>query len=178
MFASPNASAARSLCLVPDRVVPRAKHLPAGRSLHLVDIENLAGAAREYRCSAGEALAQYRALAGVRAGDHVVIAAGGLMAFRAGHLWAGARVVAARGLNGADLALINEVGDPEAVAARFDRVVIGSGDGIFVESITALRRLGIPVGVVAPIGGLSAHSYRAASFVRVMMPELSLQGAA
>uniref|UniRef100_UPI0033409B9C hypothetical protein n=1 Tax=Gemmatimonas sp. TaxID=1962908 RepID=UPI0033409B9C len=113
MFASLNASAARSLCLVPNRAIPRAKHLPAGRALHLVDIENLAGAAREYRCSAGEALAHYRALAGVREGDHVVIAAGGLMAFRAGRLWGGARVVAARGLNGADLALINEVSVPE-----------------------------------------------------------------
>ena len=178
MLASFKASAARSLCLVPDRVIPRAKHLPAGRALHLVDIENLAGAAREYRCSAGEALAQYRALAGVQEGDHVVIAAGGVMAFRAGHLWAGARVVAARGVNGADLALINEVSIPESIAARFDRVVIGSGDGIFVESINALRRQGIPVGVVAPIGGLSAHSYRAASFVRVMLPAFSHQEAA
>jgi hypothetical protein len=178
MRTSPNATAARSLYLVPDRRIPRAKHLPAGRSLHLVDIENLVGGARAYRCSVADALEQYRTLAGFQEGDHVVIAACSGLAFRAGCLWAGARILVAHGPDGADLALLDEIITPESIAARFDRVVIGSGDGIFVESISALRRLGISVGVVAPIGGLSAHSYRAASFVRVMLPELSRQEAA
>jgi hypothetical protein len=178
MRTSLNATKARSLYLVPDRRTPRAKHLPAGRSLHLVDIENLAGGARAYRCSVADALEHYRALAGFQEGDHVVIAACGGLAFRTGCLWSGARLLVAHGKDGADLALLNEIISPESIAARYDRVVVGSGDGIFAEPISTLRRLGISVGVVAPIGGLSAHSYRAASFVQVMLPELSRQEAA
>ena len=165
---------ARHAYLVPQRRLPLQRHLPAGRSLHLIDVENLIGGEREYRATLDDALERYRQLAPVNQGDQVVIAASGPLAFRAARAWPAARVVVARGINGADLALLKEVACPASVVGRFDRLMIGSGDGIFAQAVATHRRLGIPVGIVAPIGGLSAELYRVATFVCVMHPELAL----
>src|SRR5689334_3314319 len=105
--------------------------LTTTRTLHLVDIENLVGDPKAPAAIVLDVLDRYLHLAGYRDGDHVVIAANpGLMARVAFDLPVPCNVHAARGENGADLALLAQV-EPSRVAARYDRLVIGSGDGAF-----------------------------------------------
>lgn len=165
----------RGLYLVPERRVARRRHLPAGRTLHLVDIENLVGGPTGALLGLAAAVARYQREAPVNVGDHVVIAANPGMALEVGTAWPTARLLAAPGKDGADLALLGEVADVVNVAERYDRVVIGSGDGIFADAAEQLRVLGLAVGVVAPFNGLSPRLYRRASFVRLMTPTPNLQ---
>lgn len=122
------------------------RHFPTGRTLHVVDIENLAGGSGG---CADEAVARYRETVRVAPGDHAVIASGPTMLVAAAHAWPGACVRLGRGLDGADDALLEEL-DPGFVAAHYDRVVIGSGDHAFAPAVVALRRLGVAVIVVGP----------------------------
>ena len=160
----------QSLYVVPERRVVRRRHLPAGRTLHLVDVENLMGGPTGGLLPLEDALAQYRSVAPVTSGDHIVIAANPALAWKAGMAWPTARLLAASGPDGADRALLAEVADTRVIAERFDRVIVGSGDGIFATDAESLRALGIAVGVVAPITGLSRHLYQRASFVRFLAP--------
>src|SRR5690242_19397336 len=89
---------------------------PRGRSLHLIDIENLAGPDGHIP----EALASYRARSHFRPGDHVVIAARPSVALAAKRSWPSALVRCAHGVDGADLALLAEA-LPADLARRFSR---------------------------------------------------------
>jgi hypothetical protein len=165
------------LYLVPNRSVARAAHVPVGRTLHLIDIENLAGGDFSVveMASAAEA---YRETAAVAAMDHVVTAVGVsalLSAVKAGF---SGRMVVGRGVDGADHALLKVVANPERIAAQYDRIVIGSGDHIFCEAARELRARGIAVGVVSRAERLSRHLARAATFVREIPTKADLQDAA
>lgn len=70
------------------------------------------------------------------------------------HSWDGARVVLKHGHDGADLAL-ERVLAKENVEARFDEVVIVSGDGMFANQAARLRSLGVRVTVDARARQLS-----------------------
>jgi len=130
------------------------RHLPRGRTLHLVDIENLLGDPRAAGPAIAAAIEAYRSAMRVAPGDHVVIACNHGLAVDAGLAWPGARLRTGSGPDGADLALIDDA-DPAYVAAHYDRVVIGSGDGIFTGLAADLRALGTAVCVVARDGSLS-----------------------
>jgi uncharacterized LabA/DUF88 family protein len=58
------------------------------------------------------------------------------------------------GENGADLELLAILAQ-ESVETRFDRVVIGSGDGIFALAAARLQAAGVNVTVVVRRGALS-----------------------
>lgn len=122
----------------------RPPELPQ-RTFHLVDMENLVGGAVTAAAVAG-AWAEYVAAVGVREGDHVTVAVArrhAATAFFA--LPAGIRrLVGSDAPDGADLALLEAV-DVELVAARFDRVVIGSGDHAFTPLAADLFARGAPV---------------------------------
>jgi uncharacterized LabA/DUF88 family protein len=60
------------------------------------------------------------------------------------------------GLHGADRALL-EVIHRECLEERFDRIVIGSGDGIFALAAARLQACGCSVTVVSRRSGLSRH---------------------
>ncbi|WP_373065396.1 NYN domain-containing protein [Gemmatimonas sp.] len=166
------------LYLVPERRVPRASHAPAGRTLHLLDLENLAGGPKVAQSELDAAVAMYREAAALSHHDLVVVAVNPALAVAAGRTCSGARVVVRGGPNGADEALLSVVADREWVAARFDRVVIGSGDGIFTELANDLRALGIAVGVIAQAVRVSSRLARAATFVRLFHSDHMLAGAA
>jgi hypothetical protein len=151
--------------LVPTRRIERARHIPSGRTLHLLDIENLVGGSRHSRDIAVVSAA-YRRTAPVRDGDLVIVAAGRTIGIDAWLEWPHAQKLLGRGLNGADCALLAEVHDRLRVPERFDRVVVGSGDGIFASVMSSLRSLGIVTGVVAPRCRLSWKLRRVAHFVR------------
>ena len=141
-----------------------------GRSLHLVDIENLAGGSAASDWDVIDALDEYRSTVAVGPNDHVVIASGRGLALTAGRAWPGPQLLVGSGVDGADLRLL-EVARPVAwTAARFARVVIGSGDGIFAGLATDLRQAGLVVCAVSRPESLAICLRRAASVVRCLPP--------
>jgi NYN domain len=124
------------------------------RALHVVDIENLAGAAVPSRDRVSEVQLQYLASLRFGADDQVVLAANHLALLNAGLGWPHARYRVRSGKDGADLELI-DVLEHENVAARFSHVVIGSGDGGFSQSAASLAARGIRITVVSRWGSLA-----------------------
>lgn len=163
------------LFLIPIRTTPRCDHAPAGRTLHLIDMENLMGGPRRGRHAPAAALAAYCEAAGVLPFDHIVIAVNPAIALDVGLTSPAARLLAVPGRNGADLALLEQVADLRQTAALYDRVVVGSGDGIFADALNGLRACGIPVGVVTLERCLSLSLARAATFVRFVPESTPLQ---
>jgi uncharacterized LabA/DUF88 family protein len=72
---------------------------------------------------------------------------------------------AARGPDGADLALLQEA-RTDYVASHYDRVVIGSGDRIFADRAYELRTASVVVAVVSRRKSLSPRLAEIAHVVR------------
>ena len=135
---------------------------PRTRTLHLVDLENLLGDERE-REVARAGLETYLELADWHPGDHVVVAAHPQIVRQIGFEPAvPCNLHAARGTDAADVLLLAQA-PPELVAARFGRLVIGSGDGIFFGRARAARDRGVGVLVVARPDG-TAERFRRSGF--------------
>lgn len=130
------------------------RHVPPGRALHVVDLENLAGGSSAPPASVTAAVAAYERAVGFRPGDHRVVACGPSLGFTAKAAWPGALVKVARGLDGADRLLLAEA-DPRFVECHYDRVVVASGDHIFAELVARLRLRRVGVCVVARRESLS-----------------------
>lgn len=143
------ANGSRHLYVVPQRQTPRESYVPAGRTLHLVDVENLMGGPDAGANALHGALAHYRSAASVADGDHVIVGANPQIGIQAKAAWPSARLVVRPGPDGADIALLKQVKEVDFIAARYDRIMIGSGDGVFEAVVTEFRSLGIPVGVSA-----------------------------
>jgi hypothetical protein len=135
-------------------------HFPE-RTLHVVDIENLAGAAVPTLTRVVEVQGQYLSCLRLHADDQVVLAANHLALLNAGLGWPHARYRVRSGKDGADLALL-DVLEHENVAARFTHVVIGSGDGRFVRAVASLAARGVHVTVVSRWGSLACELATAA----------------
>jgi hypothetical protein len=134
-------------------------HFPE-RTLHIVDIENLAGAAVPSLALVTETQQRYlRQLAlkelALGADDQVVMAANHLALLDAARGWPHARYRVRSGKDGADLELL-DVLEHENVAARFRHVVIGSGDGIFGRAAARLAAADVRITVVSRPGSLNA----------------------
>lgn len=114
------------------------------------------------------ALADYREAAAVTDSDHVIIGANPRLGLAAKASWPSARLVVRAGPDGADIALIETVRDVRFVAARYDRIVVGSGDGVFESVARAYRSCGLAVGVVSRQRSLSYALGVCASFVRFL----------
>ena len=158
----------RHLYSVPVRRIPRAAYVPAGRTLHLIDIENLMGGPDEGQPALRRAISDYREAMSVADGDHVVIGVNPALAVQAKAAWASARLAVRGGPNGADIALIESVQDVSFIAPRYDRIVVGSGDGAFEAVARAYRTCGLAVGVVSRRRSLSYSLWGSASFVRLL----------
>jgi hypothetical protein len=144
--------------------------MPVGRTLHLVDIENLCGGPFATLEQLEPSVDAYRRAVAVRPGDHVVIACNRGLLLEAGLAWPGARLRVGNGPDGADLALL-DAAVPDYVASRYDRVVIGSGDGIFADRAHELRSAGLVVAVVSRRESLSARLADVAQLVRELVVE-------
>jgi NYN domain len=131
------------------------------RALHVVDIENLAGAALPSLDLVSAVQDRYLECLGFGADDQVVLAASHLGLLNAGLGWPHARYRVRSGKDGADLALI-DVLEHENVAARFSHVVIGSGDGLFGDAAASLAARGVYVTVVSRKASLAQGLARAA----------------
>lgn len=134
------------------------------RTLHVVDIENLAGTAIPTIPQVSEVQGLYAARLGFGADDQVVMAASHLALVNAANGWPHARYRVRSGPDGADLELL-DVLLHEDIAARFTHVVIGSGDRAFVLPAGTLRDKGVRVTVVSRADSLSYQLRKAASDV-------------
>jgi hypothetical protein len=134
------------------------------RALHVVDIENLAGAAIPSFDLVSEVQGRYMARLAFGEDDQVVMAASHLSLVDAALGWPHARYRVRSGRDGADQELI-DVLEHENVAARFGHVVIGSGDGIFGQTAASLVARGVRITVVSRRRSLSMGLARIASDV-------------
>lgn len=158
----------RGICVVPERKTPLAPHVPAGRTLHLVDLENLTGGAFRDVEALRRTWESYRAAVPIRSGDHVILASNPAIGVEVGLVYPQGSLKVRHGPDGADQALLDEVRDRNWIASRFHRVVVGSGDGIFLNLVSDLRRHGVAVGVVSLERGLSWQLSHAAHFVQIL----------
>jgi NYN domain len=147
------------------------------RGLHLIDIENLAGAGKP-------SFEQIRVVQGSYVGhvtfgawDQVVVASSHLTLLSAALGWPHARYRIRSGRDGADLELL-DILLYEKVAARFTRVVIGSGDGAFARAAASLAAAGVQVIVVSRPDSLSSRLAFTASEVIYLDTSQSATGAA
>jgi hypothetical protein len=131
------------------------------RTLHLVDIENLAGAAVPSLPQVMDVQDRYARRLAVGADDHVVMAANHRAFVNAAVGWPHARYRVRSGPDGADLELLDVI-EYENVVARFTHIVIGSGDGLFGQAAQGLTDRGVWVTVVSRRGSLSPALARAA----------------
>mgnify|MGYP000511699862 CR=1 FL=1 len=142
------------------------------RTLHLVDLENLAGDPKAQRPEAIQALTHYLDLAEYQPGDQVLIAANpGMISQICFDTLVPCSMHAARGKDGADLVLLSHV-EPAQVALRFGRLVIGSGDGGFADAAFAVRDRGAPVIVVSRRQSLSRRLQGEGLGIRIL-PQLA-----
>jgi hypothetical protein len=155
---------------LPQPAFPIPRSLGDGRIFHLVDVENLVGAPDFTRAEAARIHLAYGLVAPLGRVDQLVIATSHRAAISAWFGWpSSARRLVRSGPDGADLALL-EVLERESIAARFDSVVIGSGDGIFALEAARLQSAGVGVTVVTRRGGLSRRLRLAVRDVRYIDP--------
>jgi hypothetical protein len=155
------------------RIEPKRDH--RGRSLHLVDVENLAGGTTFREVDVAVIAAAYEPVASIGANDLVVVASSHFTAVQTWFGWGGGvRRLVRSGPDGADLALI-EVLETEGVATRFDRVVIASGDRIFAEPAALLQVQYVDVTVVTRADALSNQVRLAVRDIRFLnvLPQLA-----
>jgi hypothetical protein len=136
----------------PQRASAR-RRFPA-RRLHLIDIENLAGAARPSFRQVREAQGLYAGCLAFGAMDQVEVASSHLTLLNAALGWPQAHYRVRSGPDGADLALL-DVLRHENVARRFTHVAIGSGDHLFADEAARLVARGVWVTVASRRRSLS-----------------------
>jgi hypothetical protein len=138
------------------------------RTLHVIDLENLASDADRTAGEFLDVMDRYRSVVRIAGDDLVEVAvdasAWRRVAFALPRSW---RVRFGYGHDGADRALLRAV-DLRVAARRFDRVVIGSGDGAFAGLAEGLTVAGRGVEVVSRAGSLSRRLARAATVVVVL----------
>jgi hypothetical protein len=131
-----------------------ARYRFPARRLHLVDIENLAGASLPSLSQVREAQGLYGDCLAVGPMDQVEVASSHLTLLNAALGWPHAHYRVQSGPDGADLALL-DVLRHENVAGRFTHMAIGSGDHIFAEEAARLAAQGVWVTVVSRRRSLS-----------------------
>lgn len=138
------------------RRLEHQESLRHGRAMHLLDIENLVGSTRPTTSEVEEVMMVYEALVPIGAMDHYVVAVNHTALVAVGIAFHGVRLLARSGPDGADSALVESAYE-DRIDRRFERVVIGSGDGYFTELAGSLTATGLHVTVVSRRGSLSRH---------------------
>jgi hypothetical protein len=124
------------------------------RTAHLIDLENLVGSGLFSLPEAVAGRQCYQDLGLIGRGDHVIVACNPLLVSALGHPWPGTRLLVGHGPDGADRRLLTAL-ETERLEARFDRIVLASGDGIFADSVARLRGAGCDVLVVGREGSIA-----------------------
>jgi hypothetical protein len=139
----------------------RRRPLFPGRAVHLLDIENLTASSRPSTSDVATVMTLYRTLVPIGPMDQFIVAVNHNALVQAGIAFRGVQLLARSGPDGADRALV-ETAYGDRLEQRFDRVVVGSGDGYFTELVSWLTAAGVRVTVVSRRGSLSWRLYAAA----------------
>ncbi|GAA4570293.1 NYN domain-containing protein [Planotetraspora kaengkrachanensis] len=135
--------------------------LRQGRAIHLLDIENLAGCPQPSTEEVEHVMDAYRRLVLIGPMDQFMVAVNHNALVGVGLAFRGVQLLTRSGPDGADSAL-SETALADRVDLRFERVVIGSGDGYFADLARWLADHGVQVFVVARPRSLSWRLYAAA----------------
>lgn len=141
----------------------RTERMLAGRRIVVVDIENVVGGAVTAAELVHWARQLIEATLALEEDDLVVVGTSGVSLLEVGCHWSHVRRVVRNGRDGADLELLQVLA--ENIAARFDRVVIVSGDHIFADVAAELAGSGVDVTVAAFSDTLSRRLALAAHHV-------------
>jgi len=140
--------------------------------LHLVDVENLLGTPWFTSHAVADLRRVYDSVSAASNPAHYLIGtSAGRNLVEAGHGWGQGQMVFSKGKDGAERAMLAEV--TLATASRYDRVVIGSGDGIFADLAASLQSVGVVVSVVSRQRSLSRALSLAVRDAR-FLPELNV----
>jgi hypothetical protein len=134
----------------------RAENKETNRHLVLIDVENIAGS--PYPTPPELAAVEQELHSVIADLDEAqrVVACSHRAARRVAFSFPGALHRWRSGVDGADLALLDELSDLR-VMHRYGRVTLCSGDGIFADSLAALAQAGLETEVVARASALSGR---------------------
>ena len=144
------------------------------RTLHLLDIENLAGGGRLRPDEAARAVGRFQEAIRVGPCDPLIVACGPTSVLAAGSAVRHSRLLIGRGVDGADLRLL-EVLATDPIVERVDEIVLGSGDGIFAPIVADLEAAGCPVTIASHRDRLSRRLALAASRTVTWIDALPLE---
>ena|SRR5437868_7573057 len=136
------------------------RSLRKGRTLHLLDIENLTASAIPSTQQVEEVMTAYRRLVPAGPMDQIIVGMNPRSMVPVGIALPGARILIRSGPDGAD-SILTETALNDRIDFRFERTVIGSGDGYFAELAHWLTAAGSHVTVVTRTGSLSWRLYTA-----------------
>ena len=124
------------------------------RTAFFLDMDNLTGTGQPSSEQVRIVLDDFERICRPSKFDQVYCAGTATTAYHCADYRPNYRVTAGRGKDGADKRLL-ELGEPEHISRRFQRVVIGSGDGIFATVAHEYARRGLKVELIAGKGGVS-----------------------
>lgn len=144
--------------------ITRLRSLRRGRAIHLLDIENLAGSPRPTTYDVRQTMGAYRHAVPIGPLDQFIVAVNHSalvpVGVAMGLALGGVQLLVRSGPDGADQAL-DEAARTDRVDLRFERVVIGSGDGYFADLAGWLAGRGLHVTVASRRDRLSWRLYTA-----------------
>ena len=135
-----------------------------GRSLHLIDAENLGGSSLLGIRDVQRLRAEYFASVPTGPMDQFVLASAHASGAALGAGWPGGQHKWLSGPDGGDICLAHTIVD-EDIARRFDQVFMGSGDGGLAPFAAHLGAQGVRVTAVSRIRSLSPRMRLAASSI-------------
>ncbi|NRQ33340.1 hypothetical protein HII36_16005 [Nonomuraea sp. NN258] len=138
--------------------------LREGRTVHLLDIENLTASTSPTTPEVERVMAAYRRLVPVGPLDQFIAAVSHRALVPVGVALRGTRLLVRSGPDGAD-SILTETAVADRVDLRFERAVIGSGDGYFADLARWLAVAGAQVTVVTRTGSLSRRLYTATGHI-------------
>jgi hypothetical protein len=152
------------------QTVKKARSPFPARTLHLVDIENLAGTGLPTESDVARISQAYATQVGFGSMDQVVIGCNHNALAAVGHGWPGARYLIRSGPDGADTELLAVIAG-ENISRRFTHVTIASGDGAFAWPAAALAAAGCHVIVASRKDALSKRlALGACDVIRLELP--------
>ncbi|WP_326829128.1 hypothetical protein OIE13_31600 [Streptosporangium sp. NBC_01810] len=144
-----------------------------GRSIHLLDIENLTASSLPTTAEVGQTMNEYREHVPIGPMDQFIVAVNPRSMVNVGIAIRGVQLLIRSGADGADRALV-EAAVSGRIDLRFERVVIGSGDGYFADLAAWLAAAGLHVTVVSRPASLNWRLYAAAGDITYLPPALAL----
>jgi hypothetical protein len=135
--------------------------LRAGRAIHLLDIENLVASPSPTATEIAHTMSDYLQRVPIGPLDQFVVGVNPRSLVEVGRVIHGAQILTRSGPDGAG-SVLTEMALSDRIDRRFERVVIGSGDGYFADLVAWLTTHDVHVTVVSRTGLLSWRLYVAA----------------